>query len=47
MIKLLSVINRDFGLYIISSIRDIDIVPRNCNYTYVIDRGKIILEGTR
>ncbi|MHB1394579.1 MAG: ATP-binding cassette domain-containing protein [Clostridia bacterium] len=46
IMKLLREIQKDLGLSVVISTHDIDIVPLYCDYTYVMDQGKIILEGT-
>lgn len=46
IMKLLREVQNEFGLSIIISTHDIDIVPLYCHYTYVLNEGKIILEGS-
>jgi cobalt/nickel transport system ATP-binding protein len=46
IMKLLKELQKDLKLSVVISTHDIDIVPLYCDYTYVINEGKIILEGT-
>lgn len=46
IMKLLREIQKDLELSVVISTHDIDIVPLYCDYTYVIDQGKIMLKGT-
>lgn len=46
IMKLIREVQKELGLSVVISTHDIDIVPLYCDYTYVIDKGKIILEGT-
>ncbi|MGA8943810.1 MAG: ATP-binding cassette domain-containing protein [Thermoactinomyces sp.] len=46
IMKLLREIQGELGLTVIISTHDIDIVPLYCDYSYVIEQGKIVLEGT-
>jgi len=46
IMKLLRKIQKDLGLSVVISTHDIDIVPLYCDYAYVMDQGRIVLEGT-
>ncbi|KPU43368.1 energy-coupling factor transporter ATP-binding protein EcfA3 [Oxobacter pfennigii] len=46
LMKLLQETQDELGLTIIISTHDIDIVPLYCDRVYVMDEGKIIMEGT-
>jgi cobalt/nickel transport system ATP-binding protein len=46
IMKLLKELQEELKLSVVISTHDIDIVPLYCDYTYVINEGKIILEGT-
>ncbi|XCH79177.1 MAG: ATP-binding cassette domain-containing protein [Candidatus Dehalobacter alkaniphilus] len=46
IMKLLQETQKELGLSVVISTHEIDIVPLYCDYTYVMDQGKIILEGT-
>lgn len=46
IMKLLREIQKELGLSVVISTHDIDIVPLYCDYAYVIDQGKVMLEGT-
>mgnify|MGYP005831969991 CR=1 FL=1 len=46
IMKLLREIQKELGLSVVISTHDIDIVPLYCDYAYVMDSGKIMLEGT-
>lgn len=46
IMKLLRQIQEELGLSVVISTHDIDIVPLYCDYAYVMDQGKIALEGT-
>lgn len=43
---LLREVQKELGLSIVISTHDIDIVPLYCDYTYVLDQGKVLTEGT-
>ncbi len=46
IMKLLKEAQRDLGISVIIATHDIDIVPLYCDYTYVMDQGKLVVEGT-
>jgi len=46
LMKLLKETQKKLGLSIIISTHDIDIVPLYCDNVYVMDEGKIVMEGT-
>ena len=46
IMKLIREIQKELGLSVVISTHDIDIVPLYCDYAYVMDQGKIMLEGT-
>ncbi len=46
IMKLLREIQKELGLSVFISTHDIDIVPLYCDYVYIMDQGKIMLEGT-
>jgi cobalt/nickel transport system ATP-binding protein len=46
IMSLLTEIQKEFGLSIIISTHDIDIVPLYCDYTYVLNDGLIAMSGT-
>lgn len=46
IMNLLRELQEELKLSVIIATHDIDIVPLYCDYTYVIDQGKLILEGT-
>lgn len=46
IMKLMSELKEELELTILISTHDIDIVPLYCDYTFVMDHGKIVLEGT-
>ncbi|UWG98461.1 ATP-binding cassette domain-containing protein [Dehalobacter sp. DCM] len=46
IMKLLKETQNELGLSIVISTHEIDIVPLYCDFVYVLDRGKVILEGT-
>ncbi|ODM26446.1 ATP-binding cassette domain-containing protein [Acetivibrio straminisolvens] len=46
IMKLLRKIQKDLGLSVVISTHDIDIVPLYCDYAYVMDQGRIVLEDT-
>jgi len=46
IMKLLREIQKELGLSVVISTHDIDIVPLYCDYAYVMDQGRIMLEGT-
>jgi len=46
IMKLIRNIQKELGLSVIISTHDIDIVPLYCDYVYVMDQGKITMEGT-
>ncbi|MFZ5595828.1 MAG: ATP-binding cassette domain-containing protein [Bacillota bacterium] len=46
IMKLLGETRRELGMSIVISTHDIDIVPLYCDRAYVMNEGKIILEGT-
>ena len=43
---LLREVQKELGLSIVISTHDIDIVPLYCDYTYVLDQGRVLTEGT-
>lgn len=45
IMELLKTAQKELGLTVILSTHDIDIVPLYCDYIYVLDNGKILLEG--
>jgi cobalt/nickel transport system ATP-binding protein len=45
IMKLLKEIQQELGLSVVISTHDIDIVPLYCDYAYVLDQGKLRLEG--
>lgn len=46
IMKLLKETQRELGISVVISTHDIDIVPLYCDCAYVMNEGKIILEGT-
>jgi len=46
IMRMLRGIQEDMGLTVIISTHDIDIVPLYCDYVYVLDHGKKVMEGT-
>lgn len=46
VMKLLREIQKELGLSVVISTHDIDIVPLYSDYAYVMDQGKILLQGT-
>lgn len=46
IMKLLKETQNELGISIIISTHDIDIVPLYCEHAYVMNEGKVILEGT-
>jgi len=46
IMKLIREIQKELGLSVVFSTHDIDIVPLYCDYVYVMDQGRIMLEGT-
>ncbi|MCX7842128.1 MAG: ATP-binding cassette domain-containing protein [Clostridia bacterium] len=46
IMKLLKKVQKDMGLSIVISTHDIDIVPLYCDYTFIMNQGRIVLEGT-
>lgn len=46
LMKLMKKLQTELNLSVVISTHDIDIVPLYCDYTYVIDDGRLILEGT-
>lgn len=46
IMKLLKETQRELGISIVISTHDIDIVPLYCDYTYVMNEGKIVMGGT-
>jgi len=46
IMKLLKGLKEKLGLTVIFATHDIDLVPLYADYTYVLDRGRMILEGT-
>lgn len=46
LMKLLGQLQEELKLTVVISTHDIDIVPIYCDYTYVIDQGHLVLEGT-
>lgn len=46
LMKLMKELQAELNLSVIISTHDIDIVPLYCDYTYVIDDGRLIMEGT-
>jgi len=46
IMKLLREIQQELGLSVVIATHDIDIIPLYCDYTYVLDQGKIVLAGT-
>lgn len=46
IMNFLKEIQKDLGISIVISTHDIDLVPLYCDYTYVMNEGKPILEGT-
>jgi len=46
LMKLLGQIQTTLGITVIISTHDIDIVPLYCDYVFVMNDGKIVLEGT-
>lgn len=45
IMKLLRKLQAQLGLSVVIATHDIDIIPLYCDYTYVMDQGKIVLEG--
>ncbi|RCX16607.1 cobalt/nickel transport system ATP-binding protein [Anaerobacterium chartisolvens] len=46
IMKLLKEAQRDLGISVVIATHDIDIVPLYCDYTYVMDQGSLVAEGT-
>ena len=46
IMKLLREMRDRMGLSVVIATHDIDIVPLYCDYTYVINQGELVLEGT-
>lgn len=46
IMELLREVQKELGLTIVISTHDIDIVPLYCDYTYVMNQGKVLTEGT-
>ncbi len=46
LLNLLLQIKQNTGVSVVISTHDIDIIPLYCGYTYVLDGGKVVLEGT-
>jgi len=46
IMKLLKETQRELGISVVISTHDIDIVPLYCDYAYVMNEGRIVLEGT-
>ena len=46
IMKLLKENKEQLGLTIVMATHDIDIVPIYCDYVYVLEDGKVIIEGT-
>lgn len=46
LIKLLDYINKEFNITLIFSTHDVDIVPLLADRVYLIDKGKIVLNGS-
>lgn len=46
IMKLLMETQKELGISIIISTHDIDIVPLYCDKVFVMDKGKVVLEGT-
>jgi len=46
ILNLLSDIKRSMGITIIMSTHEIDLVPLYCDDVYVLDKGKVVFEGT-
>lgn len=46
IMSLLLEINKSMGISIVIATHDIDIIPLYCDYTFVFDKGTVIMEGT-
>jgi cobalamin biosynthesis protein CbiD/energy-coupling factor transporter ATPase len=46
IMKLIRELQQELGLTVILSTHDIDMVPLYCDYAYLMDQGKVMLEGT-
>ncbi len=46
IMELLKEVQKELGLTIVISTHDIDIVPLYCDRAYVLDQGKVLMEGT-
>lgn len=46
IMKLLKQTQRELGISVVIATHDIDIVPLYCDYTYIMDQGKLAMEGT-
>ncbi len=46
IMKLLKETQKELGISVVISTHEIDIVPLYCDYAYVMDEGRVILEGT-
>lgn len=46
IMKLVRELQKELGLTVILSTHDIDMVPLYCDYAYLMDQGKVMLEGT-
>lgn len=44
--RLLKGMQQDLGFSVIIATHDVDIVPLYCDYVYVLDEGKVALEGS-
>lgn len=46
IMKLVRELQKELGLTVVLSTHDIDMVPLYCDYAYLMDQGKVMLEGT-
>ncbi|MDP4181631.1 MAG: ATP-binding cassette domain-containing protein [Bacillota bacterium] len=46
IMELLKDVQKELGLTIVFSTHDIDIVPLYCDYAYVMDQGRVIMDGS-
>lgn len=46
LLKILKKIQKEDGLTLVISTHEVDMVPVNCDYVYVLNQGKVVLDGT-
>ncbi|MCX7711626.1 MAG: ATP-binding cassette domain-containing protein [Clostridia bacterium] len=45
LMKTLKKVQKDEGVTIVVSTHEVDYIPMNCDYVYVLDKGRVVLEG--